>query len=174
MNSYGTAQLAKVALGYPAIDNHAHPLLKAEHRSIFHFEGLISEAHGTALTEDSVHTLACYRATQQLSQALGLKGEPTWEAVKQARDSMDYDVLCKTFMESTGIQCILIDDGLGGTSQYAEDYKWHDKFTASPTKRIVRIETLAEVCALHLIFCTRYSQREDHSERDLRRTTQRQ
>lgn len=147
MNSYGTAQLARVALGYPAIDNHAHPLLKAEHRSVFEFEGLISEATGKALTEDAIHTLACFRATQQLNQVLGLKGEPTWEAVKQARGAMDYEKLCKTFMESTGIQCILIDDGLGGSSQYAEGYKWHDKFTRSPTKRIIRIEVLAEVCS---------------------------
>ena len=101
-----------------------------------------------ALTQDAVHTLACFRATQQLSQALGLKGEPTWEAVKQARDAMDYDRLCKTFMDATNIQCILIDDGLGGVSQYAEGYKWHDRFTRSPTKRIVRVEILAEVCAL--------------------------
>ena len=145
MNSYGTAQLTKVALGYPAIDNHAHPLLKAEHRAHFEFEGLISEATGPALSEDAVHTLACFRATQQLGQMLGLRGEVTWENVKEARDAMDYDRLCKLFMESSGIQCILIDDGLGGSSQYAEDYKWHDRFTRNPTKRIVRIEVLAEV-----------------------------
>lgn len=146
MNSYGTAQLARVALGYPAIDNHAHPLLKAEYRNVLDFEGLISEASGKALTEDSVRTLACFRATLQLSQALGLRGETTWEAVKEARAAMDYEKLCKMFMESTGIQCILIDDGLGGVSQFAEGYKWHDRFTASPTKRIVRVEILAEVC----------------------------
>lgn len=144
MNTYGTAELARVALSYPAIDNHAHPLLKAEHRSVFEFEGLISEATGDALTRDAIHTLACFRATSQLAQQLGLKGELTWEKVKEARETMDYDVLCKLFMDPTGIQCILIDDGLGGSAQYAEGYKWHDRFTRSPTKRIVRVEVLAE------------------------------
>ncbi|EKM52321.1 uncharacterized protein PHACADRAFT_260640 [Phanerochaete carnosa HHB-10118-sp] len=144
MNTYGTAELARVALSYPAIDNHAHPLLKAEHRSHLEFEGLVSEATGQALTQDAIHTLACFRATAQLGQILGLKGELTWEKVKQVRDALDYDRLCRVFMEATGIQCILIDDGLGGSSQYAEDYKWHDRFTRSPTKRIVRVEALAE------------------------------
>ncbi|GJE88904.1 hypothetical protein PsYK624_049920 [Phanerochaete sordida] len=144
MNTYGTAELARVALSYPAIDNHAHPLLKAEHRAKFAFEGLISEASGDALMRDAVHTLACFRATAQLGQILGIKGELTWEKVKEARDAMDYDRLCKMFLDPTGIQCILIDDGLGGSAEYAEEYRWHDKFTRSKTKRIVRVEVLAE------------------------------
>ena len=48
-------------------------------------------------------------------------------------------------MEPSHIQCILFDDGLGGVAEFAEDYRWHDKFTVSPCKRIVRVETLAEV-----------------------------
>ena len=131
MKNYGTAELARVALSYPAIDNHAYPLLEAEHRSIFEFEGLISEATGLALMQDAVHTLACFRATAQLGQVLGLRGKLTWEAVKQARDPTNYDKLRKVFMELTGIQCILVDGGLGGSSQYAEDYKWHDRLTRS-------------------------------------------
>ncbi|PSR73001.1 hypothetical protein PHLCEN_2v11105 [Hermanssonia centrifuga] len=144
MNVYGTAELVRVALTYPAIDNHAHPLLKAEHRDAFDFEGLVSEASGPSLTEDAIHTLACYRATQQLGKLYRLTGESTWEAVKQARKTADYDALCRACMEPTRIQCILIDDGLGGSSEYAEDYKWHDRYTSSPTKRIVRVEILAE------------------------------
>lgn len=147
MNIYGTADLVQVALTFPAIDNHAHPLLKAEHRNAFPFEGLISEATGPALLEDAVHTLACYRATQQLSKLYRLSpGEPSWEAVKHARQTVDYEVLCRACMTPTSIQCILIDDGLGGSADLAEGYKWHDRFTSSPTKRIVRVEVLAEVC----------------------------
>ena len=145
MNVFGTSELVQVAITYPAIDNHAHPLLKAEHRDYVDFDGVISEASGTALSEDAVHTLACYRATHQLGKLYKMQGEPTWEAVKQLRQTADYDALCKTCMGPTRIQCILIDDGLGGSSDYAEDYKWHDKYTSSPTKRIVRVETLAEV-----------------------------
>lgn len=142
-----TTQLARVAFGYPAIDNHAHPLLKSQHRNQFPFEGLISEASGAALTEDAVNTLACYRATKQLCKLYRLSVEPSWQAVKHARMAVDYNMLCRVCMEPTKIQCLLLDDGLGGVEQYAEDYQWHDRFTYSPTKRIVRIEVVAEVSA---------------------------
>lgn len=150
MNAFALPELTRVAFTYPAIDNHAHPFLKAQYRDHFDFEGLISEAAGGALTEDAITTLACFRATLQLSKLYKLPGEPTWEAVKQFRRAMDYDQLCGICMAPTKIQCILIDDGLGGVSQFAEDYKWHDRLTGSPTKRIVRVETLAEVRRIFL------------------------
>ncbi|KAH7924332.1 amidohydrolase 2 [Leucogyrophana mollusca] len=138
-------ELAKAVFAYPAIDNHAHPFLTEAHRNAVPFEGLISEAQGEALSEDSVTTLACYRAAAQLSKLFGLKGDQaTWESVKSKRASLDYAELCKLCMEPTGIQCILIDDGLGGVAELAEDYRWHDQFTTSPTKRIVRLEVLAQ------------------------------
>ncbi|KDQ54522.1 hypothetical protein JAAARDRAFT_135303 [Jaapia argillacea MUCL 33604] len=136
--------LRHVTFNYPAIDNHAHPLLKAAYRSYVPFEGLISEAQGPALLEDSPHTLACYRATAQLAPVFGLEGErATWEGVKEARDKTDYDELCKMFLKPTGIQCVLFDD-LFGDGGIAEGYKWHDQFTKSPSKRIVRVEVLAQ------------------------------
>ncbi|KAF8216413.1 amidohydrolase-domain-containing protein [Mycena galopus ATCC 62051] len=39
---------------------------------------------------------------------------------------------------------MLLDDGLGGVEEFAEGYAWHDKFATSPTKRIVRVEIVAE------------------------------
>lgn len=130
---------------YPAIDSHAHPLLKAGHRNVIPFEGLISDAEEPAL-RDSVHTLACFRATAYLSQLFELNGpNVTWEQVNSVRGKMSYEDLCKLSFQSTKIQCILIDDGLEGSDTLAEGYRWHDKYTTSPTKRIVRIETVAEV-----------------------------
>lgn len=139
------SELTKVAFKFPAIDNHAHPLLRDSHRDSFAFEGVMSEATGEALTRDAVHTLACYRATSQLSELFGLEDGCSWEAVKAARRDMSYEQLCRICMEPSHIQCILVDDGLGGVAEFAEDYRWHDKFTVSPCKRIVRVETLAEV-----------------------------
>jgi len=136
--------LALAAFYYPAIDNHAHPFLTASQRSAFDFEGLISEAQGDAL-KDSVHTLACFRATAELGKLYGMqKDDVSWESVKEKRASLDYDELCAINMKPTGIQCILIDDGLGGVNELAESYSWHDKFTTSPTKRIVRVEVVAQ------------------------------
>ncbi|KAI5994360.1 amidohydrolase 2 [Pisolithus albus] len=139
-------RLASAAFAYPAIDNHAHPLLTEKHRDSLPFEGLYSEAAGEALVDDSIHTLACYRSTFQLAKLFGLKkGEDNWEAVKEKRASLDYAQLCKMCMQPSGIQCILIDDGLSGDRDLVEGYKWHDQYTFSPTRRIVRIEVEAQV-----------------------------
>ncbi|KAJ7180592.1 amidohydrolase-domain-containing protein [Mycena filopes] len=130
---------------YPAIDNHAHPILAEQYRDRFDFEGLISEAQGSALTVDSVHTLACRRAVPELAAILKIQN-PTWDSVKATRSKLPYADLCALFMHRTvtGIQCMLLDDGLGGVEDFAEGYAWHDKFTSSPTRRIVRVEIVAE------------------------------
>lgn len=138
-------ELYKIVSVYPAIDNHAHPLLKPEFKDSVPFEGLVSEASGPALTQDAVQTLACYRATAQLAKLFGLPRNAGWEDVKRIRTGMDYEELCKICMGPTRVQCILIDDGLG-SAHLVNDYKWHDRFTFSPTKRIVRVEVEAEVC----------------------------
>ena len=138
------SSLLRVISSYPAIDNHAHALLKVENRDAISFEGLVSEATGPALTEDAIHTLACYRATCQLGTLFGLGKDASWEDVKRRRKELDYDQLCRLCMEPTRIQCILIDDGLG-VRDIVYDYKWHDRYTGSPTKRIVRTEVVAQV-----------------------------
>ncbi|KAF4611557.1 hypothetical protein D9613_003781 [Agrocybe pediades] len=136
--------LYETVFSQPAIDNHAHPLLREDTRFSIPFEGLISEAEGAALTEDAVHTAACYRATKQLAHLFGLDEDASWEDIKKHRDSMSYADLCNLCFKDTGIRCILIDDGLGGVAEKAEGYKWHDQFTPAPTRRIVRVEIEAE------------------------------
>lgn len=138
--------LRKVTFAYPAIDNHCHPLLQESHRDDVPFDGVLSEARGAALTEDAVHSLAGYRATKQLSQLYG--GSPdrhTWEQIREHRTGREYDELCRRSFEPANIQCLLIDDGLGGVEEMCESYTWHDQFTSSPSKRIVRVEVIAEV-----------------------------
>lgn len=139
-----TTNLHSTAFTHPAIDNHAHPLLRSEHRNEFPFEGLISEATGTALTKDATHTLACIRATSQLSPLLNLPPTATWDDVKAARSAIPYDDLCTLFIKPTLIHCILIDDGLGN-KDIAETYTFHDRFTLTPSFQVVRIEIVAEV-----------------------------
>jgi len=138
-------ELYSVALTHPAIDNHAHPLLRPSYRFDLPFEGLISEAEGAALTLDAPHTLACFRATKQIARLFGLGSDASWEDVKRHRDGMDYEELCRLCFENSGIEVILIDDGLGGVNEMAEEYQWHDRFTKGKTRRIVRVEIEAEV-----------------------------
>jgi len=137
-------ELFNAAFTHPAIDNHAHPLLRAQSRNALPFEGSISEAEGEALIKDAVHTLACLRATRQLAKLFGLAEHASWEDIKAHRASMDYMDLCKLCFKDTNIQCILIDDGLG-VPGLSEDYRWHNQLTPTATRRIVRVEIVAEV-----------------------------
>ena len=143
--------LYNAALTHPAIDHHAHPLLRSSYRSELPFEGVISEAEGAALTEDATHTLACFRVTRQLARLFGLGEDASWEDVKCYRDGMDYEELCRLCFEKSRIEVILIDDGLG-VREMAEGYRWHDRFTKGRTRRIVRVEIEAEVSGVSLVF----------------------
>lgn len=135
--------LYETAFRFPAVDNHAHPLLRADHRESIPFEGLISEAQGDALVKDAVHTLACRRATRQLAELFGVK-DVAWEDIKTRRSQICYLDLCKQCIEPTKIQCFLLDDGLGHGG-IAETLCWHDQFTHDRTRQIVRVESVAEV-----------------------------
>ncbi|KAJ3873514.1 amidohydrolase-domain-containing protein [Lentinula edodes] len=146
--------LRKTAFTFPAIDNHAHPLLRSQYRGKVPLETIISEASSElALQQEATQMIACFRAAAQLSKVLGVKqvvGQSLWQQVKQRRDAMDYDELCDTYMKACGIQSILLDDGLGGVSEWCEDWKWHRRFGCD-TKRIVRIEIEAEKILLPLL-----------------------
>ena len=137
------SELANTVFGYPAIDNHCHLLLSESHKNDHALEGIFTEAQGDALA-DAEHTLPGYRATQELADFFGCEAD--WDIVKVKRGKLPYDDLCRISFERTGIQCLLLDDGLDAGSQKAcEDIPWHDQFTTSPSKRIVRIEALAQV-----------------------------
>lgn len=138
--------LRDVVSKYPAIDNHAHPLLKEEYRQSLAFEGLISEALPNAI-EDAVHSLPGYRATRQLAVLYGLDPNADWEEIKSHRNTLGYDQLCEMNMKRSSIQCLFLDDGLRGVREMANDLSWHARRLTnnSDVYRIVRIETVAEV-----------------------------
>ena len=137
--------LRRTVFETPAIDNHAHPLLKEAHRNAMPFEGLISEASGDALSNDAMHTIACLRATKELASLYGLSDNASWEDVKQYRIKRPYLELCEMNFRASKISCLLLDDGLGGVAELAEDYGWHGWLTNRNVKRIARVETIAEV-----------------------------
>ncbi|KAF8154021.1 amidohydrolase-domain-containing protein [Crassisporium funariophilum] len=147
--------LYEAVFTHPAIDNHAHPLLRVDVRNKLPFEGVISEAEGGGLTEDAIHTIACLRATMQLGRLYDLDKEHqrdwSWEDIKSHRATLDYMDLCNKCFAQSRIACILIDDGLGGVADLAEGYKWHDQFTTNKTRRIVRVEIVAEAILKKLL-----------------------
>lgn len=127
---------------HPLIDNHAHNLLAPEHAcnySKYPFEQITSEAQGPAL-DNAVKTLPLLRAANQLAELYSCPAD--WNAIKSARDQWvqrDYGSLIRRCLEGT--HSLLLDDLL--TDDDIKPYDWHDQFTVSETKRIVRIETLA-------------------------------
>ena len=136
--------LRDVVFNYPTIDNHAHPLLKQEFRQGLPFEGVISEAQSDAI-KDAVHSLPGYRATRQLAELYGLDPDADWEEITSHRDTLEYDHLCNMNMQKSGIQCLLLDDGLQGAQEMANDLSWHGRFSNGSVYRLVRIESVAEV-----------------------------
>ncbi|KAL8957819.1 MAG: hypothetical protein Q9183_005961, partial [Haloplaca sp. 2 TL-2023] len=131
----------------PIIDHHAHNLLLPNEQECRSLLSITSEAGEDALV-DAKSTLAHLRAVRQLAQALGC--EAAWGAVQQhllekrLKDSQLWAEHC-----FQGIETVLIDDGLDKNTVHP--YSWHDQFTRTPCKRIVRIETIAESILIEAI-----------------------
>ncbi|KAL1865736.1 hypothetical protein Daus18300_007112 [Diaporthe australafricana] len=124
----------------PIIDNHAHPLLKPEALAKHPLISITTEASGDAI-HAAFTSLSHLRGVKQLAHVLDCA--QTWEAVVAAieqRRLEDYDDWISECLD--GIETILVDDGLDAADD-AYDYDWHNSFTRSGCKRIVRIETVA-------------------------------
>lgn len=137
------SQLAEVVRAIrkcPLVDNHAHALLKPHALTKYPLMSIFTEAAGDAI--HATHTsLAHIRGVKQLAHVLDCA--QTWEAVVAAieqRRIEDYEGWIAECLDGT--ETILVDDELGDPDD-VQDYAWHDAFTRSPCKRIVRIETVA-------------------------------
>lgn len=132
--------VARAIRNTPIIDHHAHPLLKAEALGKHPLLAITTEANGDAI-DSATTTLPHLRAIRQLASVL--RCGYTWEAVVAAIEEKrleypeDWTADCLF-----GIETILIDDGLDGEED-ANTYSWHDDYTRSRCKRIVRIEKIA-------------------------------
>ncbi|PGH12658.1 hypothetical protein AJ79_04157 [Helicocarpus griseus UAMH5409] len=150
--------LQRLIYHHPIIDNHAHNILKADSASNYAdypFESITSEAQGEALEHHAPKSLAHIRAINQLAELFGCA--PEVEAIKSARDKEvknDYDGLVRKCLEGTHM--LLIDDGLAADG--VEPYSWHDTFAKAPSKRLLRIETLAVELILRLVQRVKKSQ----------------
>jgi hypothetical protein len=170
--------LARTVLAYPAIDNHAHPLLAESHRDAFPFEQLVSEAAGASNAANIPHLLAFYNATARLSELYtiapfqaagdvemaaanppetipevlpGTGAHSSWAALKAYRTGRSYEEMCQQTMRACHIETILFDDGLDGVKELCASRDWHNQFVRNPCKRIVRIETVAQVGANYML-----------------------
>lgn len=137
MASRSITDLRNLILTHPVIDNHAHNLLRSSYLAAYPLESITSEAADAAL-DHVPHTLAHLRAVKQLAHWMGC--DPDWQAVKAKRATLDQLEWTRTCL--AGTQCLLMDDGLD--EETVEHFSWHDQFTPDRTRRIVRIEKVAE------------------------------
>lgn len=135
--------LKQLIANYPIIDNHAHNILQEKcacDYAKYPFESITSEAQDGSLQLHTPNSLAHLRAVKQLAEFYNCA--PNWDAIKICRNeqtSRNYEGLVRRCLEGTHM--LLLDDGL--TAEDVEPYSWHNKFTSGPSKRIVRIETVA-------------------------------
>jgi predicted TIM-barrel fold metal-dependent hydrolase len=137
------ASLESVIRSHPIIDNHAHNLLLPEYLNSEPFESITTEAQDLALP-DTFKSLSHLRAERQLRELYQCPEDADWNAILQKRRDWlaeSADGLTQKCLEGT--HCILMDDGLNAAEK-VHRFDWHDKFTTAPTKRLVRIETVAE------------------------------
>lgn len=135
-------ELSRVVRTCPVVDNHAHNLLLPERMRAHDLLTITTEAEGGALA-DTPKSLSHLRAARQLRALYGLKPDADWDTISRKRLTLldqDANGLIKRCFEGT--QTVLVDDGLGKPNEM-ESYHWHDHFTKSPCKRIVRIEAVA-------------------------------
>jgi predicted TIM-barrel fold metal-dependent hydrolase len=136
-------QLRHVATNFPMIDNHAHNLILPAHQDTVPFESITSEAQGRAL-RDTFKSLSHLRAAGQLRELYECGDDADWEDILEQRIEWlrsDPERITQRCFE--GVHALLIDDGLAGPGK-VHPYDWHDRYTKAPSKRIVRIETVAE------------------------------
>lgn len=132
--------VARAIRSTPIIDNHAHPLLKPDALAKHPLLAITTEA-----TDDAIHSattsLPHLRGVRQLAARLNCA--LTWESVVAAIEEKRLESLEDWIAEClSGIETILIDDGLDSEGD-ANPYSWHDDYTRSKCKRIVRIEKVA-------------------------------
>ena len=126
----------------PIIDNHAHNLLRYDKLETYSLLTATTEAQGKALL-DTPRSLSHLRAVKQLRELYGCPKDTTWDDLMEKRRELleaDPDLLTTRCLE--GIHAILIDDGINDEDT-VYPYDWHDQFVSTPTRRIVRIETVA-------------------------------
>ncbi|CAG8634076.1 5665_t:CDS:10 [Funneliformis mosseae] len=148
--------LLKTVNTFPIIDNHAHNLLNSSASLSCPLEVCFSEARGEAL-QKSIETSALKRGVRQLAKLYNC--EATLESVKCVTDAISYEELCRTCFDPTGIQCLLLDDGLDSLDGL-RDVESHVGLVEC-AKRIVRIEKIAEQTISDLVISFKNSGNEN-------------
>lgn len=126
--------------GVPAIDQHAHNLLTPTAAANFPFAAAFTEGSDPLIVRHFARQTLFYRRSLR-DIAVLLSCEPTEAAVLSRRTELGLETLSELCFRAAHLDALFLDDGfLAGQVQPTD---WHGRFV--PTRRILRLETLAQV-----------------------------
>ncbi|GET36504.1 amidohydrolase family protein [Microseira wollei] len=123
----------------PAIDQHAHNLLKPEVFDRYPYGAAFTEGYDADIVNYHARHTLCYRRSLREIATL-LECEPTEEAILSRRRELGIDRLAELCFNAANIETILLDDGF--LPDEVLPGEWHQKFVT--VHRVLRLEWLAE------------------------------
>jgi uncharacterized protein len=137
--------LREVLTHTPAVDHHAHGILRAPPASLDEFRGLFSESPDPRQWPHVATGVTYRRAIAVLATHLGC--EATEQAVYERRLASDPDDYAASLLRATRTELLLVDEGFPpvdlGTS-------WRElgELAGCPARPVMRIETVAETVGI--------------------------
>jgi predicted TIM-barrel fold metal-dependent hydrolase len=125
--------------GIPAIDQHAHNLLKPEASTRYPFAGAFTEAYDPDVVNyHARHTFCYYRSLRDIATILDC--EPVETAVLAKREQLGLERLTELCFRASNLEAIFLDDGF--LPDEILPVEWHRHFVRA--NRLLRLETLAQ------------------------------
>ncbi|MDJ0617618.1 MAG: amidohydrolase family protein [Calothrix sp. MO_192.B10] len=123
----------------PAIDQHAHNLLKKEAIANYPYAAAFTEGHDAdIINHHARHTLFYRRSLRDIADLL--KCEPQESEILAQRNILGLEELTKTCFNAANLDAVLLDDGL--LPEQILPWQWHQQFV--PVRRLLRIEDVAQ------------------------------
>ena len=123
----------------PAIDQHAHNLLKPEASARYPYSGAFTEGYDPAIVGYHARHTLCYRRSLREIAAL-LDCEPTEAAVVAQRAQLGLERLTELCFRASNLEAVFLDDGF--LPDQILPLEWHRQF--APVRRLLRLEMLAQ------------------------------
>jgi uncharacterized protein len=125
----------------PAVDQHAHNLLRPEAAARRPYPAAFTEGYDPeVVTHFALQTLCYRRSLREVAALLGC--DPAEEAVLARRAELGLDRLAEACFAAARLEAVLLDDGF--LPEESLPLEWHERFV--PVKRVIRLETVAERC----------------------------
>ncbi len=124
---------------FPAIDQHAHNLLKPEVLSSLPYTAAFTESGDPQIWRQHAPTSLNYRRSLREVADL-LACDPQAEAIRAAQAQLGWEAWTRRCLTAANLEAVFLDDGF--LSEAILPLDWHRQFV--PVHRILRLEVLAQ------------------------------